>query len=222
MGRPFIECRDDGTHCCCGHRFYKLSLLYQWSFFQGDLKESDRYFQKAIEKNPFEQGYWLDLAKVFKTRGEGQDFERALDNAILIFPTGYRGRWIAGNLLLQQGALEKALPHFSYIIVHYPNQSSLVYDVCGKVLDDPDVILENLVPKNPSALKQCLSYFYEAGDKEAAQKAWEKKATFGFKPDSGETLRHIEFLISKGELNEAFRLWKVRLHEEGVPLLTAV
>jgi len=195
--------------------FHTLGLLYQWSLRQGDLKESDRYFQKAIEKNPLEQGYWLDLAKVLRMRGEGRDFERALDNAILIFPTGYRGRWIAGNLLLQQGALEKALPHFSYILVHYPNQSSLVYDVCGKVLDDPDVILENLVPKDPSALKQYLSYLYEAGDKEAAQKAWEKKATFGFKPDSGETLRHIDFLISKGELNEAFRLWKVRLHEEG-------
>jgi hypothetical protein len=196
--------------------FHKLGLLYQWSLLQGDLKESDRYFQKAIELNPFEQGYWLDLARVFKTRGEGRDFERALDNAILIFPTGYRGRWIAGNLLLQQGALEKALPHFSYILVHYPNQSSLVYDVCGKVLDDPDVILENLVPKDPSSLKQYLSYLYEAGDQEGAQKAWEKKATFGFKPDSGETLRHIDFLITKGELNEAFRLWKVRLHGEGV------
>ncbi|OGP61088.1 MAG: hypothetical protein A2162_11905 [Deltaproteobacteria bacterium RBG_13_52_11b] len=195
--------------------FHELGLLYQWSLLQGDLIESDRYFRKAIEKNPFEQGYWLDLAKVFKTRGEGQDFERALDNAIRIFPTGYRGRWIAGNLLLQQGALEKALPHFSYILVHYPNQSTLVYDVCGKVLDDPDAILENLVPKDPSALKQYLSYLYEAGDKDAAQKAWEKKATFGFKPDPGETLRHIDFLISKGDLNEAFRLWKVRLHEEG-------
>jgi len=176
--------------------FYKLGLLHQWSLLQGDIKDSDRYFQRAIEKNPFEQGYWLDLAKVFKARGEGREFERALDNAILIFPTGYRGRWVVGNLLLQQGAIEKALPHFSYILTHYPNQSGLVYDVCGKVVDDPNFILEKLVPKDPSALKHYLSYLYNAGDKETAQIAWEKRAMFGFKPDSGETLRERALLIS--------------------------
>jgi len=34
--------------------------------------------------------------------------EKALENAISIFPAGYQGRWIAGNLLLQQGDIEKA------------------------------------------------------------------------------------------------------------------
>ncbi|MBP1708429.1 MAG: exported protein of unknown function [Deltaproteobacteria bacterium] len=197
--------------------FYKLGLLSQWSLLQGDIKESDRYFQRAIERNPFEQAYWLDLAKVFKTRGEKQGFERALENAILIFPTGYRGRWIAGNLLLQQGEVEKALQHFSYILTHYPNQSSLVYDVCGKVVDNPNFLLDNVVPRDSIALKQYLSYLYEAGDKETAKAAWEKRASFGFNPDSGEMLQHIDFLASKGEVGEAFRLWKVKLHEEGIP-----
>ena len=31
-----------------------------------------------------------------------------------------------------------------------------------------------------------------------------------------QTLRHIEFLISRGELNEAFQVWKARLQEEGL------
>jgi hypothetical protein len=197
--------------------FYKLGLLHQWSLLQGDAKESNRYFEGAIERNPFEQGYWLELARVFKARGERQEFERALDNAILIFPTGYRGRWVAGNLLLQQGEIEKALPHFSYILIHYPNQSGLVYDVCGKVVDDANFILDNIVPKDPSALKQYLGYLYETGDKETAKTAWERRAMFGFKPDPADTLLHIDFLISKGEINDAFRLWKVKLHEEGWP-----
>jgi len=197
--------------------FYKLGLLHQWSLLQGDVKESKRYFERAIERNPFEQGYWLELARLFKARGERQEFERALDNAILVFPTGYRGRWTAGNLLLQQGAIEEALPHFSYILIHYPNQSGLVYEVCGKMVDDPNFILDNIVPKDPSALKQYLGYLYETGDKETAQTAWEKRAMFGFRPDPADTLLHIDFLISKGALHEAFRLWKVKLHEEGWP-----
>ena len=106
---------------------------------------------------------------------------------------------------LQQGALEKAIPHFSYILTHYPNQGALVYEVWKKVVDDPDFAVDHLLPRDSSALKHYLSYVYDAGDKESAARAWEKKAAFGFTPDASETLRHIDFLISRGAISEAFR-----------------
>jgi len=198
--------------------FYRLGLFYQWDLRNIDLKESFNYLKKAIERNPLEQDYWLNLAKIFQRMGESKASERALENAILLFPAGYQGRWVAGNLLLQQGAFEKALPHFSYILDHYPNQSHVVYDVLGRAVNDSDFILERLVPKDPTSLKQYLSYLYEAGDKESAQKAWQKRDLFAYKPDRNETLRYIEFLISRGSLNEASLIWKARLQEEGLPI----
>jgi hypothetical protein len=45
---------------------------------------------------------------------------------------------------------------------------------------------------------------------------WAKRFSFGYRPDRGQTLRHIEFLISRGEINEAFQVWKARLQEEGL------
>jgi len=191
--------------------FRKLGFLHQWNLLQVDLKESDQYFRKAIERNPLEQEYWLDLAKVFQRTGERNGFERALENAIHVFPTGYQGRWTTGNLLLLQGSIEEALPHFSYILAHYPNQSSLVYDVWKNVVDDPEFIFERLVPKDPSSLNQYLTYLYEAGDKESAKKVWEKRVSLGCKIDRSETLRHIDFLIFLVEINEAFQLWKFRI-----------
>lgn len=196
--------------------FYRLGLFYQWDIRHIDLKESLNYFRKAIERNPLEQDYWLNLAKIFHRMGESKASEKALENAILLFPAGYQGRWVTGNLLLQQGAFEKALPHFSYILGHYPNQSHVVYDVLVRAVNDSDFILERLVPKNPASLKQYLSSLYEAGDKESAQKAWQRRDLFAYKPDRDEILRHIEFLISRGELNEAFLIWKARLQEEGL------
>jgi hypothetical protein len=198
--------------------FYKLGIFYQWDLRNIDLKESLHYLKKAIERNPLEQDYWLNVAKIFQRMGENKASGRALENAILVFPAGYQGRWVTGNLLLQQGAFEKALPHFSYILANYPNQSMVVYEVLGKAINDPDFILEKVVPKDPMSLKQYLSYLYEAGDKESAQKAWQKRALFAYKPNRDETLRHIEFLISRGELNEAFLIWKARLQEEGLPI----
>ncbi len=198
--------------------FYRLGIFYQWDIRNIDLKESLNYLRKAIERNPLEQQYYLNLAKVLHRMGEKDRSEQALERAILVFPTAYQGRWMTGNLLLQQGNLEKALPHFTYILANYPNQSGLVYDVLLRAINDPDFILERLVPKDPSSLKQYLSYLYETGDKKSAQKVWQKRPSFGFTPDRDETLRHIEFLISQGDLGEAFQAWRARLREEGLSI----
>ncbi len=195
--------------------FYRLGLFYQWDIRNVDLKESLQCLRKAVERNPFEQEYWLSMAKVLNRIGEKNGSVQALEKAVLVFPTAYQGRWVSGNLLLQEGFLEKALPHFTYILANYPNQSGLVYDVVFKAINDPDFILEKLVPKDPSSMNQYLAYLYEIGDKETAKKAWKKKAFYGIKNDRGETLRHIEFLIGRGDLNEAFQVWKTRLREEG-------
>src|SRR4030043_2354587 len=115
--------------------FYRLGLFYQWDIRNIDLKESLKYFRKAIERDPLEQGYWLNLAKIFQRVGEGKLSEKALENAILLFPAGYQGRWVAGNLLLQIGEFDKALQHFSYLLAHYPNQSHLIYDILTKAVN---------------------------------------------------------------------------------------
>jgi hypothetical protein len=196
--------------------YYRLGLFYQWDIRHIDLEESARYFRKAIERNPLEQEYWLQLAKIFQRIGENAVSHRALENAIRVFPTGYRGRWMSANLFLQQGDVEKALLHFSYILAHYPNQSSLVYDVLEKAVDDSDFVLERIVPKDPSSFRQYLSYLYGMGDQASARKAWAKRLSFGYRADRGETLRHIEFLISQGEFNEAFQVWRARFQEEGL------
>ncbi len=196
--------------------FHKLGLLHQWDLLQIDLTESFRYFSKAIERNPLEQEYWIGLARIFQRMGEHDAFERALGNVILVFPTSYRGRWISGNLLLQGGALEEALPHFSYILSHYPDRSNLVYEVSRKAVDDPDFILERLIPRDASSLNQYLTYLYEVGDKKSAKKVWATLASLDYQAERHETIRYIDFLIASGEMTEAAEIWRAKLREEGL------
>jgi hypothetical protein len=195
--------------------FYGLSLFYQWDFRSMDLEKSLVYIREAIKRNPLEQTYWTNLAKVHQRLGEKKAFERALENAILVNPRSYQGRWVVGNLFLQGEDVSKALPHFSYLLRHYPEQSSLVYDVWLKVVDEPEFILEKLVPEDPSSLKSYLCYLYENNDSASAKKVWKRRAALGQKVDRSETLRHIDFLISRNEFNEAMEVWKARAREEG-------
>jgi hypothetical protein len=198
--------------------FYRLGIFYQWDFQNIDLKESLKYLRETIKRNPLEQQYYLDLAKVLHRMGEKNLSIQALEKAILVFPTSYQGRWVSGNLLLQQGVPEKALPHFTYILANFPNQSSLVYDVLLRAINDMDFILNKVVPKDPPSMNQYLTYLYEIGDRESAKKAWEIKASYGVKNDRAQTLRHIGFLISQGDFNEAFQVWRTRLREEGLSI----
>ncbi len=198
--------------------FYGLSLFHQWDIQHIDLKKSLDYMGQAIERNILEQTYWISLAKIYQRSGEKKAFDQALENAILVFPTGFEGRWKTGTLLLQEGILENALPHFAYILRNYPEQSSLVYDVWLNVTDDPDFILEKLVPEEPACLRYYLSYLYGLGDGESAKKVWKKMNSLGHKVNRDEALRHIEFLIARGEPHEAFEVWKARLQEEGLTI----
>jgi hypothetical protein len=93
----------------------------------------------------------------------------------------------------------------------------LVYDVLEKAVNDPDVVLERIVPKDPASFKQYLAYLYGMGDPVPARKAWAKRRSFGYQADRRETVRYIEFLISQGEFSEAFQIWRDRCREEGLP-----
>lgn len=198
--------------------YYRLALFHEWNIKNIDLKQSLHFLKKAIEHNPLEQQYWIQLAKILFRIGEKEASGKALEKAVSVFPTGYQGRWVSGNLLLQQGAVEKAITHFSYILTHYPNQGYLVYEILRKAFNDPDFVFEKIVPKDSASTSQYLAYLYEIGDKESAQKVWQKKVLLGHRASRDETIRHIEFLIGRGDLSEAFVIWKARLGQEGLPL----
>ncbi len=198
--------------------FYRLGVFHQSEIDNIDLRKSLSYLGEALKRNPLEPEYWLSLARVWQRMGETDASEKALEKAIMVFPTGYQGRWTAGNLYLQQGEYEKALPHFSYILTHYPQESSLVYDVWSRVVKDPDYILGKLTPRESIALGRYLAYLYDAEDPEGAKKVWQRRASLGYRADRAETIRHVDFLISRRDLGEAHRIFMAKLREEKYPV----
>jgi len=202
----------------CPDPYHRMSLFHEWEMKSIDPEESLRFLKEAIERNPFEQRYWLDLARLLHLKGERKGSEQALEKAISVFPTGYRGRWVSATLLLQQDSFEKAFPHFAYILSHYPNRSRLVYEIASRAIDDKDLLFERLIPRDRSSINRYIGYLCEIGDHELAKKAWRKKVSYDFKSAREETIRYIELLIGKGDLNEGLEVWKEALREEGLKI----
>ncbi len=197
--------------------YYRLALFYQWDLQNCDLNKSIQYFEKAIERNPFEQQHWINLARALHRSGQKEASEKAIENAVKVFPTGYQGRWVGGNLLLQQGEIEKAISHFTYLLLNYPEQTGLIYDLLTKAIEDKDILFDKVVPKDPSSIMRYLNFLYEARDKESAKRVWAKKSSYGLRPDQKETVRYIDFLIGQGGLQDAHQAWIAMLREMGFP-----
>src|SRR4030042_6521637 len=63
--------------------YYRLGLFYQWEIRNINPKESLNYLLMAIERNPLEQEYWLNLARIYRSLGKTSAFEKAFKKDIL-------------------------------------------------------------------------------------------------------------------------------------------
>ncbi|MBP1717975.1 MAG: exported protein of unknown function [Deltaproteobacteria bacterium] len=195
--------------------FYRLGLFHQWDIRSMNLDQSVHFLSEAIQRNPLNQEYWLGLAAAFHRQGEPKKAGKALEKALAVAPQSYRGHWAAANILLQIGEQGKALGHYSYILAHFPEKSSLVFDVLERVYEDPEPLLEKVIPRTSAAFSRYLSYLYETGNIDRVKRVWGKGSSFGFQPDRAETIRYVDSLISRGDFAEAYRAYVSRLLAEG-------
>ncbi len=196
--------------------YYRLGLFYQWDIRHFHLEKAIHYLKEAIKRNPLEPEYWLNLAQAFQKQDDYPLAEEALRMALMVSPTSYRSRWIGGNLFLQKGDYDQALPYFSFILKNYPAQSRSVYEVWEKAGGDRYFILQKLIPDDPLALSQFLSYLGEVGDGELAWRTWQKRNSLGYKPSPPETLQFVEFLIAQRLIIEGFQIFQDLRHQEGL------
>lgn len=196
--------------------YYRLGLFYQWDIRHFNLEKAIYYLQEAIKRNPLEPEYWLGLTKAFQKQDNYPLAEEALKIAIMVSPMSYRSRWIGGNLFLQKGDYNQAIPYFSFILKNYPAQSRPVYEVWEKAGGDRHFILEKLVPEDSLSLGQFLSYLYEVGDSELVWQAWQKRNSLEYKPSLPETLQLVDFLIAQRRFPEGFQIFQSLRRQEGL------
>jgi hypothetical protein len=94
----------------------------------------------------------------------------------------------------------------------------MVYEVWEKVSQDPELFLERLLPHDPSAYRRYLSYLYSEGNKGMVKKVWERMAYLGYKAEYPEVVHYIDFLITRGDIAEAYRIYQADLRIKGLTI----
>jgi Tfp pilus assembly protein PilF len=186
---------------------YRLGLYWHYVPTERDHNRALNSYISAINLNPAKAEYWLELAKVYEGLNDLTSSKEALDRALILNPTYLKTRWMIANHWLRQGETDRALGELKLIIKDHPGEKEKVFNLLHFITgNDVGIILKRAVPGELEPMTEYLSFLMERGDTEGVKTLW-KTFSKGFLVDSKAKIRYMDYLISKGEMEDAKREW---------------
>jgi tetratricopeptide (TPR) repeat protein len=92
---------------------WRLGSLQEKNFSAENLAAAVDEYRRAVEVDPNDFRYWMELGRALEANGDPQNGERALRRAVELAPSYSYPRWQYGNLLLRQGRVDEAFAEFA-------------------------------------------------------------------------------------------------------------
>jgi len=159
----------------------------------------------SLRSAPFSADLWLARAEAALHAGRPREARRASRAAVALAPTSGFACYRAALVLLQIGDGVATDPPLRCALENDPGSASAVLDLAHAVYADDAVVLDALVPPDAQSQRGFLAWAYSRGSAEAARRGWEALAAIG--ASAADRLRHIDFLLSQGEVDAAAALW---------------
>lgn len=174
-----------------------------------DAAASLRFFRRAVELSPDRALYWADMASACEAAGDFACAGQALARALRLAPMVPRLYWITANYRLRRSQPEAALPLFRKLIELDPQYAQPTFDVCLRVLNDPALIGEKVLPRGKdSTLGLAYAEFLSVqGQPVAARQAWADAVREGSRFEFRRAQPYVERLIHSGQLEDAASAW---------------
>ena len=86
----------------------------------------------AVELDPYDARYWLDLSDAYEVGGAEADSERALVRALQAEPTSPGVAWRSANFYLARNNADRALPLFRVALQYDPKNMAAALDLCWR------------------------------------------------------------------------------------------
>jgi tetratricopeptide (TPR) repeat protein len=124
-------------------------------------------FRLAIELSPLETPGWTGLAQACEAAGDEQCADHSLEHALKLSPMAPRLYWQAALNFVMTSRPREALPYFRRLLALDPDYASSVFRLCPWSLENPEFVLDHVLPKPASAMLT-LSYidYLSAHDKD--------------------------------------------------------
>ncbi len=210
LSRPSHENLSRGVRWHSGNSQFWTAYGRYW-LFAPDGTQPDKAveaYRRAIGLNPFNPASWDGLATAYLQLADQPKAEAALRGAVAVLPHSPRAGWRLANFLLLQGRHREALPALRVAAAADRNLRAVVFDLGWKILGDPADVLRQLVPVEPEARADYLTFLMGRGKLVEAYDVW--REIHGWVAATGSRLgyNYTEALAWAGRGQEAARVWE--------------
>jgi len=124
---------------------WRLAFFEEKNFSPENLAASVREYELAVQAEPYDFRYWMELGRALEATGDTANGEKALRRAVELAPSYSHPHWQYGNLLLRQGRIDEAFAQLSLAAEADEQMQAPVFGLASQVFgDDTDKIVRAL------------------------------------------------------------------------------
>jgi tetratricopeptide (TPR) repeat protein len=172
------------------------------------LDEAIANYRMAVDLNPYEARYWLDLAGAYQMAGRTDEQAQSVEHAVQADPTTPHVAWEAANFFLVQGNLGKALPYFRTVLANDPDAVKYALQLCWRASGDANQMFDQALPRNPDLYLSFLHLLVSKQEVAPAENAWDHLIGLQQSFPSKLAFPYFQLLIAKQEVSAATKAWQ--------------
>jgi hypothetical protein len=187
---------------------YHAILARNLALSVGNLDGAIAESQSAVNLNPYQASYWLDLAGTYHLAGRTDDQSQAVQRAAAAEPMTPHIAWQSANFFLVQGDLAKALPYFRPVLANDPDSVDSTLQLCWRANGDPNQIFEQALPPRADLYLSFLRLLVANQEMAATKIAWDRLIGLHQPFPARAALPMFRLLIGGHEVATATAAWQ--------------
>jgi tetratricopeptide (TPR) repeat protein len=194
-----LEPWDARTHWLLGMYFLNAAQ---------DQTRALAHLNRAVELNPFEARYWLDLAAANEVANNLGENQNALDRALLAEPTSPYIAWESANFYLVRNQTDRALLLFRVAMEHDPKLTVAALSLCWRATRSVSQIVSQALPAQPVPYFAFLGMLTAQNQSAPANELWHALTAQKLKFTVEEAFPYFDYLIKTKQVDQAEEVWR--------------
>ena len=194
-----------------------LGRYHQLDFANADPQQELADYQHAVQDDPLNATFWMNLAGAYEENGNLSAAENAFERARSVYPLSAEVAWNYGNFLLRQGKEDQGYAEIHHAVQSDPKMLTLAISRVWRSSRDVNVLLDQVLPHDVDAYIQALDFFASVRQSDPALAVWRRLISLGKVVALPRTFPFLDELILDDRAADAKQVWIEALTAAGLP-----
>jgi hypothetical protein len=189
----------------------QLGSMEAWDFEPGGLNRAIVDYERAVAVNPHSDRNWLELARIYESRGKISSARAAYQMAQDNHPASSEVAWRYGSFLLRQGDLAAGYTELRRALATDPSLVTSAISECWQTSPNIKAILNFALPAKSDYYVAAINFFMEEKQFDAALEVWNRLLTLREPIKMEQPIPLMNSFIQQNLVAEAKQIWQQAL-----------